>query len=430
MIPVFSELLLTSIIGATVSTLFVTLLYLLLRVREEKIFFIPLGHIRQIIVLVFPTTFFFLFLVFNSLKIYLISILIVIFLLGVFLEVQLRKVVNSEGRTDQSFRLGNSKWGLHVPFEEAKYASGGYPREYLTEEFYNTARHKYWKEWSMKDFQPNDPSIHFDESNCINVDNFSVINGLRTTTDQPEKYDFNILLFGGSTTLMEDVPDDLTYASFLQRRLKPDKKVRVINHGARGATVLNRVSFLVENTAINEGDVVVFYFGVNDCGELVCGRSSSSLRTPLLILLGRIDIRKLEILKWVRGELLFRHNSRCSRSAFNSTVFAFSEAKKFVESRGAKLAIVLQPHLFVSKTISDYEKALQSRWSSFVIGQARLCYPMYEDYIKQIDYGFSLTNIFDNLTNPVYIDWCHVNARGAEIIAESLHTELQKAGLL
>ena len=407
-------------------TLFATLLYLLLRAHAEKNFFTPFGHIRQISYLVFPTVFIFCFLVLNSLVFHLISILVVILLLGGGIEALLRKIVKSVGRTAQSFRLNDHKWGLLLPFEEAKFATGGYPREYLTEEFYNSARHRYWKKWSVNEFQTSDPTLHFDENDIIDVDNFSIKNGLRTTSDQPEEYDLNILLFGGSTTFMEEVPDDLTHASFLQRRLNLDKKVRVINHGKGGATVLNRVSFLVKNRVIVKGDVVILYFGVNDCGQLVRGRESSSLRSPFLILSGRIGLQKSEIGKWVRGELLFRHNSRCSISAFDSTVSAINELKELVESRGAKLLIVLQPNLFVSKTKSEYEESLRSRWSSFTVGQVKLCYPKYEDFVDQCSFGISLTTIFDNLEHIVYLDWCHVNARGAEIVAQSLYSELVK----
>jgi hypothetical protein len=424
--PVFSQPLLVSTGVATLSTLSAMLLYLLLRARAEKNFFTPLGHIVQISILIFPTTLFFSFLLLNSLIVHLISIFVVIFLLGVSIEAQLRKIVKSVGRTTQSFRLNEHKWGLLLPFEEAKFATGGYPREYLTKKFYDSVRHHHWKEWSIKDFESNNPSVHFDENPTINVDDFSIINGLRTTSHQPEEYDFNILLFGGSTTLMEEVPDDLTYASFLQRCLNLDKNVRVINHGRGGASVLNRVSFLVKNRVIVKGDVVILYFGVNDCGRMVRGRWSSSLRSPLLILFGRVGLQKSEIGKWVRGELLFRHNSRCSISAFNSTVSAINELKEFVESRGAKLLIVLQPNLFVSKIKSDYEKSLRSRWSSFTIGQVNLCYPKYEDFVNKCSFGISLTTIFDNLETIVYLDWCHVNARGAEIIADRLHRELVK----
>jgi endonuclease IV len=45
-------------------------------------------------------------------------------------------------------------------------------------------------------------------------------------------------------------------------------------------------------------------------------------------------------------------------------------------------------------------------------------------FIDQCDLGVSLSNIFDNLEDSVYLDWCHVNARGAEIIADRLHLEL------
>jgi hypothetical protein len=422
---IFSQPLPNSIAFALVSTLFVTLLYLLLRARAEKNLYTPFFHIRQICAVTLPTAFTFYVFVFNFSIIYRISIFVVILLMMAGLEALLRRFAANINRKDLSHKAKKLRWGLRVPFEEAKFASGNYPREYLTEEFVHSIHDNFWKKWQSNEFRTPDPTIHFDENSNIEVENFSIKNGLRTTTDQPEEYNFNILLFGGSTTLMEEVPDDLTYASFLQRRLNLDKKVRVVNHGTRGATVLNRVSFLIKRTPVNKGDIVILYFGVNDSGASVHGKSWLSLRSPLLILLEKLGVRRLEIGKWVHGELLYRHNFRCSINAFNSTVSTISEAKKFVESHGAKLTVVLQPNLFVSKTKSDYEKSLRLRWSSsFMLEQVKICYPRYEMFIDQCDLGVSLSNIFDNLEDSVYLDLCHVNARGAEIIADRLHLEL------
>ncbi len=425
MTVIFSQPLLNSIAVALVSTLFVTLIYLLLRARAEKKLYTPFFHIRQICIVTLPTVVTFYVLVFNFSIIYLISVFVVILLMLGGLEALLRRFTGNMNRKDLSHKAKKLRWGLRVQFEEAKFASGNYPREYLTEEFVSSIHDNFWKKWPSNEFRTPDPTIHFDENANIDVENFSIKNGLRTTTDQPKKYDFNIFLFGGSTTLMEEVPDDLTYASFLQRRLNLDKNVRVVNHGTRGATVLNRVSFLIKRTHVNKGDIVILYFGVNDSGGAVQGKSWLSLRPPLLILLEKLGVRRLEIGKWVHGELLYRHNFRCSINAFNSTVSAISEAKEFVESHGAKLMVVLQPNLFVSRTKSDYEKSLRLRWSSsFMLEQVKICYPRYEIFVDQCDFGISLSNIFDNLEASVYLDWCHVNARGAEIIAERLHQGL------
>jgi len=424
---IFSQHLLVSIAVALVSTLFVTLLYLLLRAHAEKNFYTPFFHIRQICFVTFPTVFSFCVLVFNSPIIYGISTFLVIILMLGCIEALLRRFAGTTNRKDLSPKAKKLRWGLLVPFEEAKFATGNYPREYLTEEFVKSIRHPLWRKWPVNEFRTSDPNICFDENSNIDVDNFSIRNGLRTTTDQPEKHEFTILLFGGSTTLMEEVPDDLTYASYLQRRLNLDKKVRVVNHGTPGATVLNRASFLINRTPVNKGDIVVFYFGVNDSGASVRGKSWLSLRSPFLVLLEKLAIQRFEIGKWVHGEILHRHNFRCSITAYNSTISAISEAKKFVASHGAKFMVVLQPNLFVSKTKSDYEKSLRLRWSrSFIPEQVNICYPKYELFVNQCDFGISLSHIFDNLESSVYLDWCHVNARGAEIIAESLHLELIK----
>src|SRR5258708_6822770 len=48
---------------------------------------------------------------------------------------------------------------------------------------------------------------------------FNVSDGKRVTTDQPSTFANRIYLFGGSTVFDQEVPDELTVASYLQRRV-------------------------------------------------------------------------------------------------------------------------------------------------------------------------------------------------------------------
>ena len=53
-------------------------------------------------------------------------------------------------------------------------------------------------------------------------------------------------------------------------------------------------------------------------------------------------------------------------------------------------------------------------------------YKQYEAWIDTVSYAVSATHIFESAVAPVFLDWCHVNARGNEIIADFIFEELKR----
>ena len=87
----------------------------------------------------------------------------------------------------------------------------------------------------------------------------------RRTTDQPETWDHRVLLFGGSTVFDQEVADQDTLASCLQRALnqRPGPRYRVENYGTP-AMIARQQTERLADTPLEPGDVVLFYDGVND----------------------------------------------------------------------------------------------------------------------------------------------------------------------
>ena len=90
--------------------------------------------------------------------------------------------------------------------------------------------------------------------------------GLRTTSFAPINPTNRIFLFGGSTMLCAEVPDDYTISSQLQKIVNSDstsstKRYEVINCGVTGASLKANYE-LFKQTDITKGDICLFYFGI------------------------------------------------------------------------------------------------------------------------------------------------------------------------
>jgi lysophospholipase L1-like esterase len=419
-----------SVSAAVVSLVF----YWLARIIFLKVFYLPFRHFLELSVLVFPLTFGFCLILIG--EIWAILFLTLFLLVIGALEIFLRRIVEGlQSGQKIEIKYGQGRNGVQVKYPEALIASGDYPRHYMTRSFFQSIQYStmYERELIPKSKQA---GLHYDLAFDYQAPGINVVNGLRTTTDQPKLFEKSLLFFGGSTTFgAREVPDDLTFSSFVQRKINENsKKVRVINHGQGGATVVDRVNWLISETPVKEGDIIVFYFGANDCGWLVTSHKrspkQSDLRSPLLILARRLSDRKVEILNWFHGELVARHNLWCAKTQFKSTVREFDKAKKWAETRNCKFLIVLQPHLYVSKTTSHYEESLRGRFSSFLRDQLRIAYPLYESFVGTCGYGVSASHVLNDIHTSVYVDWCHVNARGNETIANFLYDSLNERGWL
>ena len=407
------------------------LAYWIYRVHVMGVFFIPIRHILQL----FGISAFSIIVSFSLVKaesrlLTIVLILILSSSLGA-LELFLRKVSKKFNKETGNYRVSQGKNGVQVKYSEAREASGDYPRVYMTESYFNSIQYgtMYERETSPKIREPGE---HYDQAFDYLAPGISVTKGIRGTSDQPKLWSRKLLFFGGSTTFGgREVPDDLTFPSFVQRRvnLESGGEVKVINHGQGGATVIDRVNWLINETPTNPGDIVVFYFGANDCGWRVRGMTfhgyQINFQSPLLVVLNRYKDKGFEVLRWLHGELAHSHNKRYADRAFKKTVSELQRAKKWAELQELRFLVVLQPHLYLSKVVSEYENSLVGRFSFFMRDQLRIAYPKYEEFVKKCGYGVSFTTIFDDLEHSVYLDWCHVNARGNEIISDHLYREIK-----
>ncbi|MBI3506438.1 MAG: SGNH/GDSL hydrolase family protein [Proteobacteria bacterium] len=211
---------------------------------------------------------------------------------------------------------------------------------------------------------------------------FNVSGSRRITSDVPRGTRRRVLLFGGSTVYCSEVPDNLTLASHLQRRLSQAApgEFRVENYGVTSVGAAQQLERL-RTLAFTADDFVVFYDGVNDLynGVLfgqpdgwIVGENRDSLSS-----LPGWQARLLRASLWLSERFdMFRplaygvnfvEPPRVTDPATLAANVARTgiryrevqqEAAAFVRSRGATFIHFLQPNLFASPALTAYEAGL------------------------------------------------------------------------
>ena len=368
----------------------------------------------------------------------------------VAIELILRYLVRGTRKLEVSFDQGQN--GSQVSFDQARIDSGLYPDDYLTEDIWTEMR-SFLKERALQS-KPSNISrklgaelegisakrlrgYQIYRHVTIESKNFSILDGIRKTTDVNETLHRNkTFIFGGSTVFCDEMPDRLTNASFLQRSInRVAQFIAVVNCGWSGASILDRTKMLQDLVKIENGDIMVFYFGDNDSGWVHSTEDGIYLSEELIPL----PVQAMRMLKsrfgfeiagWAYSELAPRWMRKYSELAVSATIDALEDASEYCRSRGAEMLVILQPNLYTLRTKHPREIQAEGRFSDNLKTVILHGYKHYEEWVKETPYAVSATHIFDNAVAPVFLDWAHVNARGNEIIAKFIFEELQRRGML
>ena len=420
-------------------------LWLLKKVRIKS----KIRHFQVSLALGFPTALF-VFLLQTRFVWLVVIVMASILLFVVVIELILRHIVQE--LKEQKISIEQGLNGSQVSFDQARIDSGFYPDDYLTENIW-TEMQSFLKERALQSKPSNIskklmdvidgiPAKHLRGYQIyrhvtIEGKNFSILDGIRKTTDVNETLRRNkIFIFGGSTVFCDEMPDRLTNASFLQRSInRVAQFIAVVNCGWSGASILDRTKMLQDLVKIENGDIIVFYFGDNDSGWVHStedGLFYSEELIPLPIQAMKMfkTVFGFEIAGWVYKELAPRWMRRYSELAVSATIDALTNAYKYCRSNGAEILVILQPNLYTLRTKHPSEIQAETRFSENLRTVILHAYRRYEDWVKETPYAVSATHIFDNAAAPVFLDWAHVNARGNEIIAKFIFEELQRRGML
>lgn len=248
----------------------------------------------------------------------------------------------------------------------------------------------------------------------------------RLTTNQPKNFSKNVIIFGGSTTFGGEVSDEYTFPSQTQKFLNNlGFNVRIENYGLIGASAIHLNRELLQIKLSSE-DIVIYFIGVNEAKNAIV------YRNPVR----RLAMRFKNVEKFT--DWIFRNTNvgyllnnaldvgkaTIDGESFEDTESALNEAKDFVTSQGGTFLSVIQPHVFTRAQPLPYEIAIRESIGTYpqVIDAV---YPKLSDLVLDSENSSDARSVFDDLQTSPFLDWCHLDRLGNELIAKFMVRVLQ-----
>lgn len=270
----------------------------------------------------------------------------------------------------------------------------------------------------------------FSQRANLHSHSISFNDGIRKTSFVPPHPTNKIYLFGGSTMLCMEVPDDHTIASQLQILINsgsthPAKKYEVINCGVAGASLKANYKHF-EQINILKGDICLFYFGVN---EYDFSTVDFKLRWPFCYRLFKQTedlIKKLQLQSLARLFLKFK-DFREDSLQLNKIVQAdenlFNLINVRCESNEVKFWALLQPTLFTKVPVTKIDRAHMRHYQNKAEEQARnFLFIEFTNEFKEASFFRDARGVFNNIDLKLYVDWCHPNYLGNKIVADFFYS--------
>ena len=292
-----------------------------------------------------------------------------------------------------------------------------------------------------------------DTENCRGT---TIKNGWRVTTDQPRMVKNNIFIYGGSTAMNHEVPNDLTIASYLQRLLNQEKMFyKVNNRGFTSVVTLQQIEFLKKET-IAKDDIIIFYDGGNNQwqgvangspeGTIIGNNRKISRLQSLKSLVSRLQSYKL--LKQLRNQnkeyycdlLNDKDLKEKANKAFDFYKKNLLAAKQYVEDREAIFLHFMQPHLFTSNELerSDYEISLIRSphlipicASKYLTTASDVFSRRHIELKKTGINSYDISKILDKNdprrpNGEFFLDWIHITEKGNKAVALEIFKKIVK----
>ncbi|CUT14560.1 hypothetical protein BF49_5640 [Bradyrhizobium sp.] len=286
---------------------------------------------------------------------------------------------------------------------------------------------------------------------------FNVSEGIRRTVGSPETAERGILLIGSSTIYNAEVPDDFTIASRLQAILKDHgiAKIQVLNFGASGVNVAQQLERL-KTLMIAPRDIVLFYDGTGDAMQgvfyanfdgWIVGENRKQLDN--FIARNRPGIERLarysRFFNWLYAKSTnylpehLKHPDQIKSLAAESKeklLKGLLETNAYVHSKGASFIHILQPDLF-TRPLRNVELPLVQNHFLTMEGTEPALRAAHDEFKSLTGsltsagvVAFDATNLLNDVTEPIYLDFAHTNELANQRIAEFLFDALSRSGTL
>jgi hypothetical protein len=267
-----------------------------------------------------------------------------------------------------------------------------------------------------------------------------------------------IFMYGGSTLWGSGSPDGETIPSILQSLLGDDYDV--YNFGETGYVSTQELNYLLYQLSMGDiPDVVIFYDGVNDA---YAGAYSPAIpRDPHGLRVREKEIRERKEQAWFirkATELYELSNYRRLVGYLRSMFFAdtnpqrkwdkqvekniksnsilvldmyeahIKQVKALSKEYGFEVLFFWQPGLFsLTRKTDSYEESIIERASPVWVESNQEVYRVAKDRLVNREHEgvYFLGNIFDEVDESIYVDWCHIGPNGNKIVAKEMFNHIQ-----
>ena len=235
-----------------------------------------------------------------------------------------------------------------------------------------------------------------------------------------------IRLFGGSTIDCQEVPDDYTVASQLQKRINDDSTFlngyEVINYGVSGATLNANYEHFGE-IEIFKDDICVFFFGANETTFPSEFFKTTKLKQSQDLFM---KYNLISLYRIFRKFMTFDQNHPLIEKKVRDVEKILASINSRCQSRQTHLAVILQPllHTRIPFTQSDIAHLYLFPKTSF--NAPLFLFEKFANVLKMQSFFFDGRHIFNQSDLDVYLDWVHTNHQGNKIIADYFYSIIQQ----
>lgn len=274
-----------------------------------------------------------------------------------------------------------------------------------------------------------------------------------------------IWMFGGSTVWGWGAPDFQTVPSQLSRSLNEDWGVDTVitNFGEDGyVSTQEMILFLRVLQSDRRPDVVIFYNGANDAAAAALWPQIPGVHQNLSSIKSKLEDRKRTLSSRVRSLAIFKvlnialrqiglntnagipagtalaagredDTALTARRAFDILLQNRKIISALEDAYGFRSLFMFQPALGIGdKPLSSEEESLYAislaRPEGYALRMGVLMRPellLYLDSDSAADNIFDMSNVFENTTETVYLDWAHLSGEGNRLVAEKMSGILQ-----
>lgn len=270
------------------------------------------------------------------------------------------------------------------------------------------------------------------EGKYINLDNNSIRKTLFQCGNNSEN-PVRIFVFGGSTLWGTGARDMGTIPSFLSKTLcESGFAVEVTNFGESGYT--NTQEIIKLQLELREGnipDVVIFYDGVNDVFTSyqngIAGYPQNvenrrkEFNTRDKFNLNGVFPNVVKVIKIFKGESLISQplDEKLNLDTAGLYLSNIKIIKSLEDDFNFKSFFYWQPTIYTKPKLSEDEKNKIDK--NDVQGESYIQVSNIVKLSKQVN---DLTNIFNNQTKTIFIDWAHISEEGNSIVGGEIAIEI------